>query len=326
MIKTFNLQVTRMTSSPRWTIAQVSDIYTLPFPDLLYQAQTVHREHHNPRKIQLAQLLSIKTGACPEDCGYCAQSGHHSTHVEKEKLMCVEDVLTKAREAKANGATRFCMGGAWRSPPDKAMPTIVDMIREVKDLGMETCMTLGMLSQEQAQTLKEAGLDYYNHNIDTSPTYYGKVTTTRSFQDRLDTLEQVRQAGISVCCGGILGMGETREDRMEFLLTLANLETPPESVPINRLIPVAGTPLARAEPVEGIELVRTIATARILMPKSVVRLTAGRTAMSDELQALCFLAGANSIFIGDKLLTEANPQMVKDENLFTKLGVEACVA
>jgi len=307
-------------------MAQVADIYTFPFPDLLYQAQTVHRAHHNPAKIQLAQLLSIKTGACPEDCGYCAQSGHHSTHVEKENLMCVEDVLVKAQEAKANGATRFCMGGAWRSPPEKAMPALANMIREVKDLGMETCMTLGMLSPEQAETLKEAGLDFYNHNIDTSPSYYEKVITTRSFGDRLQTLEHVRQAGIAVCCGGILGMGETREDRIEFLLTLANLETPPESVPINRLIPVAGTPLAKAEPVEGIELVRTVAAARILMPKSVVRLTAGRTEMSDELQALCFLAGANSIFIGDKLLTEANPQMSKDESLFAKLGVEACVA
>lgn len=315
-----------MNSSQRWTMAQVADIYTLPFPDLLYQAQTVHRAHHNPAKIQLAQLLSIKTGACPEDCGYCAQSGHHSTHVEKENLMCVEDVLVKAQEAKANGATRFCMGGAWRSPPEKAMPALANMIREVKDLGMETCMTLGMLSPEQAETLKEAGLDFYNHNIDTSPSYYEKVITTRSFGDRLQTLEHVRQAGIAVCCGGILGMGETREDRIEFLLTLANLETPPESVPINRLIPVAGTPLAKAEPVEGIELVRTVAAARILMPKSVVRLTAGRTEMSDELQALCFLAGANSIFIGDKLLTEANPQMVKDGDLFAKLGVQACVA
>ena len=315
-----------MSSSERWTMAQVADIYNLPFPDLLYQAQTIHREFHNPNKIQLAQLLSIKTGACPEDCGYCAQSGHHSTHVEKENLMNVAQVLCKAKEAKANGATRFCMGGAWRSPPEKAMPALADMIREVNDLGMETCMTLGMLSPEQAATLKEAGLDYYNHNIDTSPSYYEKVITTRSFSDRLQTLENVRQAGIAVCCGGILGMGETRDDRIEFLLTLANLETPPESVPINRLIPVEGTPLAKAEPVEGIELVRTVATGRILMPKSVLRLTAGRTEMSDELQALCFLAGANSIFIGDKLLTEANPQMSKDENLFTKLGVEACVA
>lgn len=315
-----------MTSSQRWTMDQVTDIYTLSFPELLYQAQTIHRAHHDPAAIQLAQLLSIKTGACPEDCGYCAQSGHHATHVEKEKLMCVDDVLVKAQEAKANGATRFCMGGAWRSPPEKAMPAIVNMIQSVKNLGMETCMTLGMLSQEQAETLKEAGLDYYNHNIDTSPTYYNKVITTRTFGDRLETLERVRQAGIAVCCGGILGLGETRDDRIEFLLTLANLETPPESVPINRLIPVAGTPLANAEPVEGIELVRTVATARIIMPTSVVRLTAGRTEMSDELQALCFLAGANSIFIGDKLLTEANPQMARDEHLFAKLGVKACVA
>lgn len=238
----------------------------------------------------------------------------------------MDEVLEKAKEAKANGATRFCMGGAWRSPPEKAMPALANMIREVKDLGMETCMTLGMLSQTQAETLKEAGLDYYNHNIDTSPSYYEKVITTRTFSDRIQTLEHVRKAGISVCCGGILGLGESREDRIEFLLTLANLETPPESVPINRLIPVEGTPLAKAEPVEGIELVRTVATARILMPKSVVRLTAGRTEMSDELQALCFLAGANSIFIGDKLLTEANPQMNKDETLLHKLGVEACVA
>ena len=287
-----------MNSSQRWTMAQVADIYTLPFPDLLYQAQTVHRAHHNPAKIQLAQLLSIKTGACPEDCGYCAQSGHHSTHVEKENLMCVEDVLVKAQEAKANGATRFCMGGAWRSPPEKAMPALANMIREVKDLGMETCMTLGMLSPEQAETLKEAGLDFYNHNIDTSPSYYEKVITTRSFGDRLQTLEHVRQAGIAVCCGGILGMGETREDRIEFLLTLANLETPPESVPINRLIPVAGTPLAKAEPVEGIELVRTVAAARILMPKSVVRLTAGRTEMSDELQVLMLELHLSSLFLG----------------------------
>lgn len=315
-----------MTLSQRWTEAQVTEIYTLSFPDLLYRAHSIHREHHDPSAIQLAQLLSIKTGACPEDCGYCSQSGHHSTKVEKETLMSVEDVLQKAQEAKANGATRFCMGGAWRSPPEKAMPALAEMIKGVKDMGLETCMTLGMLSQTQADTLKTAGLDYYNHNIDTSPSYYDKVITTRTFGDRLDTLERVRQAGISVCCGGILGLGETREDRIEFLLTLANLETPPESVPINRLIPVEGTPLANAPQVEGIELVRTVATARILMPTSAVRLTAGRTEMSDELQALCFFAGANSIFIGNKLLTEANPHMDKDEQLFHKLGVKACVA
>lgn len=314
-----------LTSKP-WTMAQVSDIYAQPFAELLYAAHTIHREHHDPNAIQLAQLLSIKTGACPEDCGYCAQSGHHSTHVEKEKLMSIEEVLQKAQEAKSNGATRFCMGAAWRSPPDKAMPALAEMIQGVKNMGLETCMTLGMLSEHQAQTLKTAGLDYYNHNIDTSPSYYEKVITTRSFGDRLETLDRVRQAGISVCCGGILGLGESREDRIEFLLTLANMETPPESVPINRLIPVAGTPLANALPVEGIELVRTVATARILMPSTVVRLTAGRTEMSDELQSLCFFAGANSIFIGDKLLTESNPNMDKDEHLFSKLGVKACVA
>ena len=315
-----------MTLSLRWTLAAVTDIYTRPFTELLYKAHTIHKDNHNPNAIQLAQLLSIKTGACPEDCGYCAQSGHYSTHVEKEKLMSIDEVLNKAREAKANGATRFCMGAAWRSPPEKAMPELANMIQGVKDLGMETCMTLGMLSQDQAVVLKEAGLDFYNHNIDTSPSYYEKVITTRTFSDRLDTLERVREAGISVCCGGILGLGETREDRIEFLQTLANLETPPESVPINRLIPVEGTPLADAKQVEGIELVRTIATARILMPHSIVRLTAGRTEMSDELQALCFFAGANSIFIGDKLLTEANPKMNKDAQLFSKLGIEACVA
>lgn len=307
----------------RWTSEDVTAIYTQPFNDLLFAAHTLHREHHNPNALQLSQLLSIKTGACPEDCGYCAQSGHHKTHVEKEKLMDVEDILARAREAKAQGATRFCMGAAWRSPPDKSMPELANMIESVKALGLETCMTLGMLSTEQAQKLKAAGLDYYNHNIDTSPTYYEKVVTTRCFQDRLDTLTNVREAGINVCCGGILGLGESREDRIEFLLTLANLETPPESVPINRLIPVEGTPLAQANPVEGIELVRTIATARIIMPKSVVRLTAGRTEMSDELQALCFFAGANSIFIGDVLLTEANPQLSRDTHLLEKLGMHA---
>lgn len=310
-------------STERWTTQDVTAIYTQAFNDLLFAAHMKHREFHNPNEIQFSQLLSIKTGACPEDCGYCAQSGHHKTHVEKEKLMCLSDVLESAREAKANGATRFCMGAAWRSPPDKAMPELAAMIREVKELGMETCMTLGMLSPNQASELKTAGLDYYNHNIDTSPSYYEKVVTTRCFSDRLETLENVRKAGINVCCGGILGLGETREDRIEFLETLANLETPPESVPINRLIPVEGTPLAQANPVEGLEIVRTIATARILMPTSVIRLTAGRTEMSDELQSLCFFAGANSIFIGDKLLTESNPQLAKDTALFAKLGVIA---
>ena len=307
----------------RWTIDEITAIYGQPFNDLLFNAQTIHRQHHNPNKIQLAKLLSIKTGACPEDCGYCSQSGHHNTKLEKEKLMNVADVLAKAKAAKAEGATRFCMGAAWRSPPGKAMPELTKMIQDVKDLGLETCMTLGMLDADQAKVLKNAGLDYYNHNIDTSPAYYEKVITTRCFQDRLDTLQNVRDAGINVCCGGILGLGETRQDRIEFLDTLANLEEPPESVPINQLIPVEGTPLANANPIEGLEIVRTIATARILMPKSAVRLTAGRTDMSDELQALCFFAGANSIFIGDTLLTEPNPELTDDSVLLNKLGVIA---
>jgi biotin synthase len=309
--------------SKRWSISDVLSIYTQPFHDLLYEAHTTHRLHHPANTLQMATLLSIKTGACPEDCGYCSQSGHHATHVEKEKLLSVEQVLAHAKAAKEGGATRFCMGAAWRSPPMRAMNELTAMIAGVKELGLETCMTLGMLTSEQAITLKSAGLDFYNHNIDTSPSYYEKVATTRTFGDRLETLNNVRQSGINVCCGGILGLGETREDRVEFLYTLANLEEPPESVPINRLIPVAGTPLAEATPVDGIELVRTIATARLLMPNSVVRLTAGRTEMSDELQALCFFAGANSVFIGDKLLTEDNPRRDKDKQLFEKLGLHA---
>lgn len=306
-----------------WTIADITAIYEQPFNDLLYKAHSVHQQHHCANTLQMATLLSIKTGACPEDCGYCSQSGHYATHVEKEKLMCKEDVLERARDAKAQGAARFCMGAAWRSPPAKAMEQLTEMVAEVKALGLETCMTLGMLSKEQAEALKDAGLDYYNHNIDTSPSYYKQVVTTRSFDDRLETLDNVRQAGIKVCCGGILGLGESRADRIEFLHTLANLEVPPESVPINRLIPVAGTPLAQAKPVDGIELVRTIATARVIMPKSAIRLTAGRTEMSDELQALCFFAGANSVFIGDRLLTEDNPRWEKDQKLFAELGLHA---
>ncbi|KTD60173.1 Biotin synthase [Legionella sainthelensi] len=308
-----------------WSISEITAIYEQPFNDLLYHAHMLHREHHKPNSLQFATLLSIKTGACPEDCGYCSQSGHHKTHVEKEKLMSVAEVLKRAQEAKDGGAKRFCMGAAWRCPPDKAMNELQEMIKGVKSLGLETCMTLGMLTPEQASSLKEAGLDFYNHNIDTSPSYYEKVVTTRKFSDRLETLNHVRTAGIGVCCGGILGLGETREDRIEFLLTLANMETPPESVPINRLIPVEGTPLAHSKQVEGIELVRTIATARIIMPNSVIRLTAGRTEMNDELQALCYFAGANSVFIGDKLLTEDNPQRAKDKVLFSKLGLSEMV-
>jgi biotin synthase len=300
---------------------EIKELYEQPFNDLIYKAHSIHLQHHKANSLEFATLLSIKTGACPEDCGYCSQSGHVKTHVEKEKLMSVETVLKSAKEAQEGGAKRFCMGAAWRCPPDKVMPQLKEMIEGVKSMGMETCMTLGMLTTEQAEELKEAGLDFYNHNIDTSPSYYNKVATTRTFSDRLQTIENVRKAGINVCCGGILGLGETRADRIEFLHTLANMEHPPESVPINRLIPVEGTRLAKAEPVEGIELVRTIATARIVMPKSVVRLTAGRTEMSDELQALCYFSGANSVFIGDKLLTEENPQRSRDKNLFNKLGL-----
>lgn len=308
-----------------WSMAEISSLYQQPFNDLLHAAHTVHKQHHEANTLQFATLLSIKTGACPEDCGYCSQSGHHKTHVEKEKLLSVADVLHSAKEARDGGAKRFCMGAAWRCPPEKVMPELKEMIAGVKALGLETCMTLGMLNPHQASELKEAGLDFYNHNIDTSPSYYEKVVTTRKFSERLDTVNNVRAAGISVCCGGILGLGETREDRIEFLHTLANMETPPESVPINRLIPVEGTRLAKAQPVEGIELVRTIAAARIIMPASVIRLTAGRTEMSDELQALCYYAGANSVFIGDKLLTEENPQRVKDKALFNKLGLTEMV-
>lgn len=305
-----------------WTYADVEAIYAQPFNDLLYLAHTTHREHHPANALHLAQLLSIKTGACPEDCGYCSQSGHYKTHVEKEKLMSVDAILAEARKAKEGGAKRFCMGAAWRCPPDKAFPALATIIKEVKALGLETCMTLGMLTQEQAENLKEAGLDYYNHNIDTSPAYYEKIISTRKFSDRLDTINHVRDAGIGVCCGGIVGLGETREDRINFLISLANMNPPPESVPINRLIPVEGTPLAEANPIEGLEMVRTIATARLLMPTSIIRLSAGRSSMSDELQALCYFAGASSVWRGDKLLTEENPALDKDTQLFTKLGLE----
>jgi biotin synthase len=312
-----------MSQQSDYDIESVRSIYQLPFNDLLYKAHQVHREHHPANKIQVAELLSIKTGACPEDCGYCSQSGHFKTHVEKEKLLPVDTVIEKAKAAKARGATRYCMGAAWRHVPDKAMPQLKEMIEEVKGLGLETCMTLGMLNEHQAKDLKESGLDYYNHNIDTSPTYYEKVVTTRQFSDRLDTLDTVRKSGIKVCCGGIMGLGESPADRLEFLAVLASMNPYPESVPINRLIPVEGTRLAKAEPINDIDLVRTIATARILMPKSAIRLTAGRTEMSDILQASCFYAGANSVFIGEVLLTEGNPMPCKDQTLFASLGLEA---
>lgn len=321
-----------MTSRNDWTRAEIADLFDLPFGELMYRAQTVHRENHAADEVQLCTLLSIKTGGCPEDCGYCSQSAHAETGLKAEKLMNVEAVLASAREAKAAGSQRFCMGAAWRNPKDRDMPAIVEMVEGVRALGMETCMTLGMLSREQAELLGVAGLDYYNHNIDTSPENYGNVITTRTFQDRLDTLEEVRKAGISVCCGGIVGMGETREDRVGFIHALATLPRHPESVPVNALIPIKGTvlgdmladtPLAK---IDDIEFVRTIAVARITMPKSMVRLSAGRESMSDATQALAFMAGANSIFTGDKLLTTANAGDSRDAALFARLGLKAMEA
>lgn len=306
---------------PRWSRDDVTALLTLPFPELMFRAMNTHREHFDPTKVQISTLLSIKTGGCPEDCGYCSQSASHDTGLKASKLMAVEKVLEEARVAKAKGAARFCMGAAWRSPKDHDLDTVCQMIEGVKALGMETCVTLGMLDQDQSQKLKDAGLDYYNHNLDTSPEYYGKVITTRTYQDRLDTLEAVRSAGINVCCGGIVGMGEDETDRAGLIATLASLPVPPESVPINALMAVEGTPLARSEKIDPIDFVRLVAVARITMPKSYVRLSAGREAMSDEAQALCFLAGANSIFHGDKLLTTRNATVPHDEALFDKLGL-----
>ncbi|WP_245512691.1 biotin synthase BioB [Rhizobium sp. BK376] len=297
-------------------------IYNLPFNDLLYRAQTVHRDNFDPNAIQISRLLSIKTGGCAEDCGYCSQSAHYPTGLKASKLMEVERVLTEARKAKESGATRYCMGAAWRNPKDRDMDSLVAMVEGVRALGMETCMTLGMLTSEQSARLADAGLDYYNHNLDTSERFYSEIITTRTFEDRLETLANVRDAGIKVCAGGILGMGETAEDRVSMLVTLANLPAAPESVPINMLIPIPGSKLANAEPIDPIEFVRTIALARILMPTSHVRLSAGRTDMSDELQALCFFAGANSIFVGDTLLTADNPGEDHDTALFRRLGLK----
>jgi biotin synthase len=308
---------------PRWSAAAARDIYHLPFNDLLFRAQTVHRAHFDPNTVQLSRLLSIKTGGCPEDCGYCSQSAHAPTGLKASKLMEVERVVEEARKAKAGGATRYCLGAAWRSPKQRDLDTVVAMVQGVKALGLETCATLGMLSPSQAGELAAAGLDYYNHNIDTSERFYREIVTTRSFADRLETLDLVREAGIKVCAGGILGMGETADDRIDMVLTLANLPVPPESVPINMLIPMPGTQLADAPPVDPIDFVRVIALARILMPGSHVRLTAGRTKMSDEMQALCFFAGANSIFVGDTLLTAANPGDDRDSSLLRRLGLTA---
>jgi biotin synthase len=312
-----------MTTAARhdWTVDEVEALFALPFADLIHRAQTVHREYHPANTVQMSTLLSVKTGACPEDCAYCPQSVRYDTGLDREALMAVDDVVSRARAAREAGATRFCMGAAWRSPKKRDIEVMSAMIRGVRDLGMETCATLGMLTKEQARELRDAGLDYYNHNIDTSPEFYEKIITTRDFQDRLDTLEAVREAGMNVCCGGIVGMGETVRDRARMLQVLANLEQPPESVPINQLVAVPGTPLADQAAIDPFDFIRTIAVARILMPTAAVRLSAGREQMSDELQALAFLAGANSIFYGEKLLTTGNPDVEHDRRLLDRLGM-----
>jgi len=304
-----------------WTVAEVQALFALPFMDLVFRAQGLHRQFHAPNQVQVSTLLSIKTGACPEDCAYCPQSIRFDTGLKAEELMEVQDVAARARAAKDAGATRFCMGAAYRSPKPKDLRKVIAMVREVKALGLESCATLGMLSPQQAHELKEAGLDYYNHNLDTSPGYYEKIISTRTYQDRLDTLAAVRDAGMKVCCGGIVGMGEQPVDRAELLQVLATLPEHPHSVPINQLVQVEGTPLAGTASIDGFDFVRTIAVARILMPRSQVRLSAGRSEMSDELQALCFLAGANSIFYGEKLLTTGNPDTEHDQRLFERLGI-----
>ena len=306
-----------------WTREEVRALFELPFPELMFRAQSVHRDHFDPAVVQISTLLSIKTGGCPEDCAYCPQSAEYETGVRAEKLMRLDAVLAEARAAKASGASRFCMGAAWRSPKDRDLDSVCAMVEGVKALGLETCATLGMLTSAQAQQLREAGLDYYNHNLDTSPEFYEKIITTRTYSDRLETLEHVRDAGIHVCCGGIVGMGETREDRVGMIATLAGLPEHPESVPINMLVRVAGTPLADEPSLDPIEFVRTIAVARITMPRSMVRLSAGRETMSEETQALCFLAGANSIFYGPKLLTTPNPERDRDQALMDRLGLTA---
>jgi biotin synthase len=308
-----------------WTRAQVRALFNLPLPELMFRAQSVHRENFDPTAVQISTLLSIKTGGCPEDCAYCPQSTHYDTGVRAEKLMDLGAVLAEALAAKSAGASRFCMGAAWRSPKDRDVEHVCAMVESVKALGLETCATLGMINAVQARRLKEAGLDYYNHNLDSSPEFYEKIITTRTYQDRLETLDHVRAAGIRVCCGGIVGMGETREDRIGMIATLASLPTHPESVPINMLVRVAGTPLARERTLEPIEFVRTVAVARVTMPRSVVRLSAGREDMSEETQALCFLAGANSIFYGPKLLTTPNPSRDSDQALMDHLGLSPMI-
>ena len=311
------------TERKRWSVAEVQALFELPFFDLVHRAQLVHRENFDPNAVQRSTLLSIKTGGCSEDCGYCSQSARYDTGLERERLMPIDEVLDNARAAKAKGASRFCMGAAWRGPKDKDLEPVLDMVREVKKLGLQTCVTLGMLKEGQAERLAEAGLDYYNHNLDTAPEFYGQVITTHTMQDRLDTLGEVRAAGINVCSGGIVGMGESRAQRAALIAQLANLPSPPESVPINNLVQIPGTPMAGAGALDPFEFVRTIAAARITMPKSYVRLSAGREQMSDELQALCFMAGANSMFYGERLLTTDNPDADRDDRLFARLGLRA---
>lgn len=303
------------------TKQEVSEIYSRPFNDLLFEAQTVHRSHHNPNSIQASTLLSIKTGACPEDCAYCPQSAHYDTGLGREKLLSLDEVRNAAQAAKQQGATRFCMGAAWRNPTDKNLDSVIEMIKVVQTEKLETCVTLGMLSKKQSQRLAEVGLDYYNHNLDTSPEFYGEIITTRDYQDRLDTLKYVRESGVHVCSGGILGMGENRQQRVGLLHELANLDPQPESVPINLLVQIEGTPLYGSEELDPIEFVRMIATARILMPETYIRLSAGRESMDDAMQALCFHAGANSVFFGEKLLTASNPEIEQDAQLFERLGM-----
>ncbi len=306
----------------RWSVAEIAALFELPFSDLIFRAQSVHRQHFDPNAVQVSTLLSIKTGGCSEDCGYCPQSARYHTGVENEDLLQLDEVVAAARAAEENRASRVCIGAAWRGPKQRDLEPVLKMIEEVKSLGLETCATLGMLKEGQAEQLKEAGLDYYNHNLDTAPEFYGEVISTRTYQDRLETLDRVRDVGINVCCGGIVGMGESRNQRAGLLAQLANMEQPPESVPINLLTQVEGTPLDGTEELDPFEFVRTIAAARITMPQSYVRLSAGRERMTDELQALCFLAGANSIFYGEKLLTTGNPDVSRDQALFAKLGIK----
>lgn len=306
-----------------WTEKEICDLFALPLNDLVFQAQTLFRQHFEPNTIQLSTLLNIKTGGCPEDCAYCPQSARYTTGVKAEPLMTLDKVTAAAKEARTHGATRFCMGAAWRNPKDKDLDDVIEMVKAVKELGMETCATLGMLTNEQAIKLKQAGLDFYNHNLDSSPEFYRDIITTRTYEDRLHTLEAVREAGMKVCCGGIIGMGEKTNDRARMLMLLANMPQHPESVPINLLVRVEGTPLDKSEAPDPFDMVRMISVARILMPASYVRLSAGRTEMSDELQALCFLAGANSIFYGERLLTTDNPDLINDQKLFKRLGLKA---